>query len=344
MEKFLAIGLASLLLGVKASSLGATTTNEQQEFSFNPETCLYNRLGFGNESAMLRFMWEQVKYVTIVITDQSGDFDFNSPPYEYFREAESFEEFVSRTSNLLLKHAIEVNGFSTNQLKIRYGFKSGNTNGRNNQVSYLTHFGTFDVDFTPQAVTGGYIVPTKVISSLNLWMPADGVLRIPWMQVKRASLIVFDQVGKLVYSGDTVQNNINDRNFAIDQYVTLNIGRKFVTNGYSGILTVALDKNRPGGTYLLKDGVFVPYPSTISPFLAITQKKSQVIVEIMGGAPLQEIALLCSTNLNSRPSERIITLDEVGSVKWTNTSSSPTGFFSTRYAVRTEVVNISIKR
>ena len=336
MKMLLAV-LTSLLLAVGVNSLWAaprTQTYTPPEFNFNGQTYLWDKLGFGGYDIMSRFMWEQVQYLTVEVIYGTND-DFNSSPasYKWAKDSETYENFVLRAANTQLQHAINVNHFPVNQqLTLKLHLNSGNTNGVNGQIAYTGQFNADNVYFTPQLSGSTYVVPPEIVGTLNYTM-VSGVgetQQIPWTQIKRAQLVVFDTNGAVLYIGDSKNNSVNDTNLAVELNFTLAISRRFVTNSCNGILTVATGAGT-SAMYLLKDGTLVLYPQTVSPLLTMGTAKGKFVINVKGGAPRQSISLLCYTNLSLPPQEVVLTLDEVGLGSWTNTLNSANGFFKARY-------------
>jgi hypothetical protein len=140
---------------------------------------------------------------------------------------------------------------------------------------------------------------------------------------------VFDKNKKLVYQGDTDVNRFDDKDFRILKNYSVSVCRSFLTNGYTGVLTMSSGLNF-SGMYHIGDGELIYDQRSEQPVTTITQK-SGFKIGVIGGAPFQSITLLCTTNINDPPHEEVLTLDAVGSLTWTNTMNSAMGFFSTRY-------------
>ena len=322
-----------LLIGV-TTGLGVEPKVRQLSeptYNFNRETFLYDQLAFGSTDAMLRFMSNQVVQVQIGIYQQdgSGGFDMSIDPYPFDRDEETFEEFVVRTSNTEFQRVIALKHYRIDQ-KFSMGYYFEDECGK------AQFYNKKKVEFIPQQSGSAYVVPNSIIDSLSLQMVSGigGTQMIAWDRLKRATLRVFDENGNVVYAGDSLKNPLNDDKLWVSGGVTsrnwnsLVISRKFVTRSYTGVLTVSTYEGT-SGTYQLKDGAFVHHPQEIPPLIGLSTSNGQSTVSV-NGAPSQSISLLCYSNLNISPHEEILTLDDTGSMSWTNRMQSM-HFFKVQY-------------
>lgn len=326
MKKLLAV-ITICLLFFGAGVMKSFGTNE---FEFDSSTYLYNKLGLGSYEAMSRFVKEQSRYVTVLISNQSGDQDSNATPYPQGQD-EPFQDFFLRTANTQLQHAIAGLGFNPNQqFSVKCTFKSASSNGVNKVFAYDTQMYSSIIWFTPQVSNGLYTAPNSITNLLSLSVNSADTQVIPWTQIKQVSLVVLDPNGKLVYSGDTKFNSPTDSNLSISSNRNVFVSKRFVTNGYTGVLTAATGSG-PGAVYLMKNGVITLQPTP--PVLTINKLSTNgMVVSIKGGSPYQSIQLLSSSNPGAFPSQGTnLNLDRVGSVIWTNTSTSNCGFYKVVY-------------
>ena len=323
--------LASLLclIGI-ATGLGVEPKVRQLSeptYNFNRETFLYDQLAFGNQDELIKFMRTQVSRLQVGLYQEDGSGYIGPIMYRLYKEiGETLEELILRASRDEFKRAVTENHYRMNQ---RFSIYYAYMNSANGDQFYD------EISFTPEKSGNTYDVPSSILDSVNLKERGDQ-LSISWGRIVRATLTVFDpQNGSLVYKGDSINHDLNDPDLTVFRGSDLGISKRFLTNGYTGTLTVACaDPHGFANTsmYLIKDGSLVTYPQGIRPLLGIAREKGQIKVNVMSGAPFQNISLLRYTNLDLPPHEELLTLDCVGSAIWTNAvQSSSIGFYKLTY-------------
>ncbi len=309
----------------------ADPANTAQASYYKPEFQLmengmYSSLGLGSRETMLCFLSNQIKLIKVNFYDASGvsgSSISDVPLYTFNPLEETLEEARIRIANKEFGRLLQDTGWSPNQkFKLAFRFLS---------ITEAMVFFTAQSSFTAIPSGSAYTVPENAVNAEPLQLasyPGDASA-IAWPGIRRATLVVFDRDGKLIYNGDSKSNAYLDTNMAVIEGFDLHIARRFLTNGCTGVLNVFI-VNRDSGkeiseAYDLSHG---RYPYTARPLISLDVRKPNPVLKISGGLPGILMNLQVFSDLSSEPLQIPITFDNVGLACWTNMSKVPIQFFN----------------